>query len=90
MIKKVHSHLAYYICLFFILGLGLLGVYLSSPDRHLQMTIIVSATLFYVAFGILHHFLNHDLTPKIVVEYTLIGSLGLSLILFLMKGGLGI
>ena len=90
MIKKNESHLAYYIFLVLILGFGLSGVYLSSPNRQLQMIIVVSTTLFYVGFGILHHLLNHDLNPKIVVEYILIGSLGLSLVLFLMKGGLGI
>ena len=88
--QKRKSHLAYYIFLTIILGAGLLGAYLSSPNRQLQMAIVVLTTLSYVAFGILHHFLNHDLNTKIVIEYTLIGSLGLSLVFFLMKGGLGI
>ena len=90
MIRNMQDHLAYYICLITILLLGFLGAYLSFPDRQLQMTIIVLTTFFYAAFGILHHLLNHDLTSKIVIEYTLIGSLGLAIIFFLMKGGLGI
>jgi hypothetical protein len=38
----------------------------------------------------LHHAGNHTITAKIVIEYILIGSLGLTVILFLLKGGLGI
>lgn len=90
MIKKIHNHLGYYISLMSILGLGFLGALLASPERQLQMVIIVLTTLSYVAFGILHHFLSHNLNPKIVIEYVLIGALGLTLILFIMKGGLGI
>ena len=88
--KKRKSHSAYYLVLTMILTSGLIWTYLSSPNRQLQMTIVVLTTFFYVAFGTLHHYINHDLNTKIVIEYTLIGSLGLSLVFFLMKGGLGI
>lgn len=90
MTKKFHDHLAYYISLILILGLGFLGAFLASPDRQLQMSIVVLTTFSYVGFGLLHHLISHDLNLKIVIEYVLIGSLGLSLIFFLMKGGLGI
>ena len=90
MSNKFFSHFGYYLFLLFILGVGLLGVYLNSYNRQLQMAIIVLTTLFYICWGILHHLLNHDLSHKIVVEYVLIGSLGLALVFFLMKAGLGI
>lgn len=90
MMKKSSDHWSYYSALLLILGMGFLGAYLSSPQRTLQMAIVVVTTVFYVSFGILHHALNHDLHTKIVIEYVLIGSLGLALMLFFMKVGLGV
>lgn len=52
------------------------------------MLAVVITSLFYVGWGILHHFVHHDLNAKIVVEYVLIGSLGMTVVLFIIKGGL--
>ncbi len=88
--KAAHSHIAYYISLIAILAFGFFLVFTASANRQLQMLIITLTTIFYVFWGILHHLINHDLNAKIVVEYVLIGSLGLTLIFFLLKGGLGV
>ena len=90
MIKKVFSHFGYYISLLLIFCAGFAGVYLNPSNRQLQMVFIMLTTFFYIFWGILHRLLNHDLSHKIVIEYVLIGSLGLSLVFFLMKAGLGI
>lgn len=87
--KKEKSHVIYYIFLIFIFVFVFLLTLLSS-SKQLQVLIIVMGILFYVGFGILHHLINHDLTAKIVIEYVLIGSIGLSVMFFLVKGGLGI
>lgn len=89
MVKRREGHFGYYISLAAILFLGFLLVSLS-PNKQFQMTMIVLTSVFYVIWGIVHHLLNHDLTLKIVVEYILIGSLGLTVVFFLLKGGLGI
>jgi presenilin-like A22 family membrane protease len=88
MVKKT-SHISYYIFLLVILFFGFILASLSA-NRQMQIAIIVLTTIFYVIWGIFHHLINHDLTAKIVIEYILIGSLGLTVILFLLKGGLGI
>lgn len=90
MMKKENSHLGYYISLTVLLLLGFTLASLFSFDKKLQMIIVVITVLFYVVWGILHHLINHDLSIKIVVEYILIGSLGLTAVFFLLKGGLGI
>ena len=84
MFKKVHDHIGYYISLVLILAFGFLLTSLASPNKQLQMAVIILTTFFYVAWGIVHHLINHDLTTKIVVEYVLIGSLGLTIILFIL------
>lgn len=84
MIKKIKMHIGYYISLIVILAFGFLLVFLSSPNRNLQMMIVVLTTLFYILWGIIHHLINHDLYIKIVVEYVLIGGLGLAIVLFIL------
>jgi len=88
MIEKGKNHIGYYIFLLLILGFGFFMALFASPNKQLQMIVVVITTFFYIVWGILHHLLNHDLSVKIVVEYILIGSLGLSAVFFLLKGGL--
>ncbi|OGH21621.1 MAG: hypothetical protein A2629_01815 [Candidatus Levybacteria bacterium RIFCSPHIGHO2_01_FULL_41_15] len=80
----------YYFSLILILGLGLLFILLAAPDRSLQFNLVVLTTVFYIFFGVIHHLINHDLSIKIMIEYVIIGTLGLALVFFFMKGGLGI
>lgn len=80
--------LEYYISLSIILGLGLLFVILSAPNKGLQLMFISLTTLFYVLFGIVHHLINHDISLGIVLEYVVIGILGISILFFFLKGGL--
>ncbi|MFH1832577.1 MAG: hypothetical protein ABH816_00220 [Candidatus Levyibacteriota bacterium] len=79
------KHLIYYSSLFAILSLGFVITFNLAPDKRLQTMGVVMTAFFYVTWGILHHFINHDLTVKIVVEYILIGSLGMTIVLFLLK-----
>ncbi len=77
----------YYFSLAVILLLGFFLSVQTSDNKELQFLTIVATGCFYVAWGILHHLLHHNLTAKIVVEYVLIGSLGMTLIFFLLRVG---
>ena len=90
MFDNFSKHAGHYISLILILALGFLLTSMSSSNRQLQIEIVALTTLVYVSWGILHHLLNHDLNMKIVIEYVLIGSFGLAIVVFLLKGGLGI
>ena len=81
---KIKTHIGYYISLFLILAFGFLLVFLAFPNRGLQMIIVVLTTFFYISWGIVHHLINHDLHAKIVVEYMLVGILGLTIVLFIL------
>ena len=79
------NHIGYYSVLLLI-ALG--GVFLISQtlfDAQMKMLAIVLITFFYVIWGSLHHYIHHNLTVKIMLEYVLIGSLGITLIFFLVK-----
>ena len=88
MYKKFKKHEGYYLSLFMILILGLLLTFLATPNFMFQTIIILITILFYVLWGILHHLINHELTAKIVIEYILIGLLGVSILFFAHMGGL--
>lgn len=88
MLISLRKHIAYYFFLLLILLLGLILSFYFSFDRQLQMLAIIMTAISYVVWGVSHHFVHHDLTPKIMIEYVLIGSLGMSIVLFIIKGGL--
>jgi len=89
-IKSNNIDLEYYISLIFILSLGLFFIILASPNKNLQLILVLLTTLFYIVFGLAHHLINHDLNIKVVVQYVIIGVLGVTVIFFFLKGGLGI
>ena len=55
----------------------------AGNTQVIAMGILVLA---YALMGIIHHRLDHDIHPKIVLEYILIGSLVFALFLFLRSG----
>lgn len=82
------KHFLYYIFLIFLLSLGIFLTIQTGYDRQLQFIIIILTAFFYVILGILHHLFEHDLSSKIVLEYVLMGALGISVVLFFLKGGI--
>lgn len=90
MTKNLLKHLGYYFSLIAIFAVGLFLTLISYPNRSLEIFVIIATIIFYVVWGILHHLYTHELTAKIMVEYILIGILGLSVIFFIFMGGVGI
>lgn len=88
MIKKIQKHIGYYVSILLIFALGLFLTQVFAPNLRLQVGIVALTIVFYVCWGILHHKINHELTAKIVIEYVLIGSLGLSILFFIIEGAL--
>lgn len=88
--RKLNEHNLYYISLFAILAFGLFLILSLSPNKQLQLTVFAIVSVFYVIWGLLHHYMNHELNSKIVVEYILIAALGTAIMLFLLKGGYGL
>jgi hypothetical protein len=88
MFAKLKKHFGYYLSLSAILLLGIILIILTSPNIKLQGLVIALTVFFYVLWGILHHLINHELSSRIVIEYVLVGALGLSILFFMMMGGL--
>jgi hypothetical protein len=88
MYKQLKNHFGYYLSLVAILLLGIVLVVLTSPNIKMQGLVFSLTVFFYVLWGILHHFINHELSTRIMIEYVLIGALGLSVMFFMTIGGL--
>ncbi len=75
--KMKHIH---YIVLVCILFGGLMMFLATRGTPSLQAVAGIVTSLFYVAWGIIHHALEGDLHAKIVIEYMLIGGIAIILI----------
>lgn len=85
-----YNHFGYYFLMSTILIAGLVITWRLGPDKNLQMISFMVLSIIYAAVGIVHHFLDHDLVGKIVIEYILIAGLGMAASFFIFKGGFGI
>ncbi|HUQ85158.1 MAG TPA: hypothetical protein VM077_02440 [Candidatus Limnocylindrales bacterium] len=77
-LSKIKKHLGYYSAFIIVQILGLILVLMSAGNKQLQLVAILGTTIFYFLFSVVHHLLDHDLTKKIVLEYALMGCLGLA------------
>lgn len=78
-------HINYYFLETLILGLGFFVVYML--ETFMSQVIGLSFVLFlYVCMGFFHHYLQHDIHLKIVLEYIIISILVISLFIFLKSG----
>ncbi len=75
---EIRKHIGYYVAFSVVQLLGLALVLLSAGNRQTQQIAILGTTVFYFIFAIAHHYLNHDLNAKIVLEYALMGCVGLA------------
>ena len=84
-LKKFAKHLPHYIPLLGLFGFVVLTFVLFSYDILLLGIVVVSASIFYVLWGIIHHYIHKDLYVSVVVEYILVASLGLIIIFSLLS-----
>ena len=83
--KNIKKHFWHYIVYFIIFAGGLQLVLLSKHDNGLQILYILMTAIFYFTWSMVHHYVHHQLHPKIVFEYILIISLGTLLALFIFR-----
>lgn len=70
-------HPTHYFVLLCLLIVGLWGIYMFSYYPAMRLAIMISLSVSYVVWGIVHHAHQKDLHPKIVVEYLLVAMLAL-------------
>ena len=83
MINHLKTHFFQYFVLIVILSLGVISFILSIGNKELQFKIVVAVSFLYVIWGMVHHFLEKTLYPKIVIEY-----IAVALLATVILGGL--
>ena len=78
--KELHMHMSHYLLLILIIGLGMFGIYYSTGNPGNQFIAVCLTSFFYFLWGTIHHYVDGDLHPKIVVEYLLISLLAVLLV----------
>lgn len=84
MITNIRQHKTYYIVLLVLELVGFFLILSAVGNKSLQMAYVVLTTFIYVIWGIVHHYVHHDVQSKIVLEYILMGSFGISVMFFLL------
>ena len=79
--KKSVIHLCNVLILVLLLFLTVLLFWHAKTDKPLQLLIGVLLSILYITWGIIHHSLEGNLHPKIVVEYLLVGAIAITLII---------
>jgi len=69
------THIYHFGVLLIILATGTLMFFYTQGDRTLQFVIGIVTALAYVGWGCIHHALQKDLHPKVVVEYVLMAAI---------------
>lgn len=82
----MRKHLFYYITLVALIATAVLLMKQFASQKQLQMTLVVVLAVCYVFWGVLHHYLHHNLRARIVLEYVAVGALGVTAILLIFKG----
>lgn len=82
----MQKHLGYYLCQVGVIVILLILITQMQDNHPLQMLLVIVLGVFYASWGILHHAIHHDLQLKIILEYSSIALLGVSIIFLVMKG----
>lgn len=82
--RETHFHLLHYLVLIVILLLSVVLFFLNTGNAQNQFYIALITSFLYVGWGVLHHHLEGDFHPKIMVEYLLMALLAL----ILLKGAI--
>jgi surface polysaccharide O-acyltransferase-like enzyme len=75
MLEDIKSHARHYFILLIILLHGFGGLILFRYDQLVQLWFVFSTCSAYFLWGLIHHHLEKNATPKIIFEYLLISIL---------------
>ncbi|MBM3282932.1 hypothetical protein FJY90_01635 [Candidatus Gottesmanbacteria bacterium] len=78
--RHLHFHLSHYLLLVLLLSFGVATIFNFAGNQEKQFLAAVITSLIYFLWGIIHHRLEGDLHPKVVVEYLLIALLAVLLL----------
>ncbi len=82
--QYMHFHILHYLVLVVILFLAVVLFFIYTGNAQTQFYVAIVTSFAYFLWGVIHHRLEGDLHPKIMVEYLLIAILAI----ILLKGAI--
>jgi hypothetical protein len=83
MIKNIKKHFWHYFIYLITFGGGLVLIALAQGNATMQAQLIFLIAALYFIWAMVHHYVHHDLTARVAIEYMLVIALGTLLLLFL-------
>ncbi len=76
--------LTHYLPLFAILFASVTGILLFKYDEELKVSLISAMGISYFVWGLVHHYVSHDLNIEIVIEYFAVAAFGVTAAIILL------
>jgi hypothetical protein len=83
--KKRNKNIFDYLLLTLISSIAVILVLYFNGNKSIQEVIIISFSILYIIWGVLHHAKEHTLETKVVLEYAAFSLLGSILVIGLLK-----
>ncbi len=78
------THAIHFFVLVAILVGGVFTFFSVQGNHALQLAVGILTSIAYVSWGIIHHTIQHDLLPKVVIEYCLLGAIAILLLVIIV------
>lgn len=78
------THILHFVVLALLLAAGAGAFFLVSGSDSMQLFVGIITAIAYVTWGLLHHALQNDLHPKVVIEYVLVGVISVVLLIVML------
>lgn len=72
----IKEHFSHYLILLFILLFGILSFWYLRLNQQAQIVSVFLTAVFYVLWGVIHHYIEGDLHIRIIMEYLAMAILG--------------
>ena len=82
--REFSKHLPHYLPLIGIFAFGIIGFAFFSYDRLFQTIVVISASLAYVFWGVIHHMVHKELYLSTIFEYISIAVIGAVIVISLI------
>jgi len=76
LLSNLKAHWSHYLALFAILLFGIVSFWFFRRTPQAQVFSAFLTASFYVAWGVIHHYLEGDLHIRIILEYAAVALLG--------------
>ncbi|MGH7203982.1 MAG: hypothetical protein ACREHC_06060 [Candidatus Levyibacteriota bacterium] len=83
--KSFKEHIGHYLVYLLIFGGGLLLIFLNKQSTPIALSYLFVTVILYFTWTMVHHYMNHQLHPRVVFEYILVIMLGVVLSFFLFQ-----